>query len=126
MTHDPLCLCEQCVAHDILCPVNTATAADMEAAGVKWVCACDLIARVREDEHKRITKHDRHSGLACWTNYAAGLSAAREAVADALGSHSPGGTVALAAIDALRGTGIRIGGGADEPDDGYPATWGEP
>jgi hypothetical protein len=24
----------------------------MEAAGVKWVCACNLIARVREDERR--------------------------------------------------------------------------
>ena len=32
------------------------------AAGMTWA---------REDEFKRITQHDRHSGLACWTNFSA-------------------------------------------------------
>jgi len=98
MTHDPLCLCEQCVAHDILCPVNTATAADMEAAGVKWVCACNLIARVREDEQWQASEAVTNA----WNvGYLHGLSAARKAVTKLPRPLSK--IEALAAIDALRG-----------------------
>ena len=49
MTHDPLCLCDQCVAHDSLC--TTVLNSEMSEA----FCDCDVIRRVRADER---TKRD--------------------------------------------------------------------
>lgn len=40
----------------------------------EWIAYSTLTAGMtwaREDEFKRITQHDRHSGLACWTNFSA-------------------------------------------------------
>ena len=110
--HDPLCLCEQCVAHDSLCPVNTATAADMEAAGVRWVCACGLIRTVREDERALHADDLREYGARGERNgYAAALRDAKAAVEalheEYVGEEYAQGELALrvavAAITALGG-----------------------
>lgn len=95
--HDPLCLCEQCVAHDNLCT----TVLNTEMSEV--FCNCEAIRRVREDE--------RNCGCKFWRGYAAALADAVAAV-EALDPNAPGGNMdyginvqrrAVAAITALGG-----------------------
>lgn len=83
-------------------------------------CICSALRACEKRVYEKLTRHDMHSGLACLTNYQAGLRDAREAVA-ALPSwnYTYGGnppmvegppqygawmvkSKALAAIDALR------------------------
>ena len=52
------------------------------AAGMTWA---------REDEFKRITQHDRHSGLACWTNFSATQLEAVKTLQDLRDAHVSSG-----------------------------------
>ena len=54
MTHDPLCLCEQCVAHDALCPWSGSLSEPDDCRLPQGWRVCDLIARVREDERGKV------------------------------------------------------------------------
>jgi hypothetical protein len=115
MTHDPLCLCEQCIAHDPMCPVTVTEkfidavyvlpGTDLSKTNLGKVvtvedgeCACALIARVREDEQWQASEAVTNA----WNvGYLHGLSAARKAVTKLPRPLSK--IEALAAIDALRG-----------------------
>ena len=74
------------MSHEPECPLVTDA---VEGPTHLYECPCDLLraayTRGRDYEHMRLTNHDRHSGLACWTNYDAGY---RKGYTDGYNDHA--------------------------------------